>query len=97
MDYDKMDDETREFFEVLVKSLYNKFDKKDEIQDFILTISNRIEENDYCDVEMDEDYDTTITDGLQERSDERDDKDNEDLDEEDNEVVVDKEGFYSLK
>ena len=97
MDYDKMDDETREFFELLVKSLYNKFDKKDEIQDFILTISNRIEENDYCDVEMDEDYDTTITDGLQERSDERDDKDNEDLDEEDNEVVVDKEGFYSLK
>jgi hypothetical protein len=97
MDYDKMDDNMREFFDIFIKALYNKFNNKDEIQDFILSLSNKIEENDYLDVEVDEDYEITITDGLQEKSDERDDLDDEDLVEESNEVKVDADGFYSLK
>ena len=97
MDYDKMDDDLREFFEIFVKALYGKFTNKEDIQDFILTLSNRIEENDYLDVELDEEYEITITDGLQARSDERDDDDDEDIVEENNEVVKDENGFYSLK
>ena len=97
MDYDKMEDNMREFFDIFIKALYNKFNSKDEIQDFILSLSNKIEENDYLDVEVDEDYEITITDGLQEKSDDRDDLDDEDLVEESNEVKVDADGFYSLK
>jgi len=92
-----MDDNMREFFDIFIKALYNKFNNKDEIQDFILCLSNKIEENDYLDVEVDEDYEITITDGLQEKSDDRDDLDDEDLVEENNEVKVDADGFYSLK
>jgi len=97
MDYDNMDDETREFFNLIVNALYNKFNLKDDIQDFILSLSNKIEENDFMAVEVDEDYEITITDGLQARSDERDDDDDEDIVEENNEVVKDENGFYSLK
>lgn len=97
MDYDNMDNETREFFNLIVNALYNKFNQKEDIQDFILSVSNKIEDNDFMDVECDEDYEITITDGLQARSDERDDDDDEDIVEEDNEVQVDDSGFYSLK
>ena len=97
MDYDNMDDNTREFFNLIVNALYNKFNKKDDIQDFILSISNKVEEDDFMAVEVDEDYEITITDGLQARADERDDDDDEDLVEEDNEVIKDEKGFYSLK
>ena len=97
MDYDNMDDETREFFNLIVNALYNKFHLKDDIQDFILSISNKIQEDDFMAVEVDEDYEITITDGLQARSDERDDDDDEDIVEENNEVVKDENGFYSLK
>ena len=97
MDYDNMDDETREFFNLIVNALYNKFNKKDDIQDFILSISNKIQEDDFMAVEVDEDYEITITDGLQARSDERDDNDDEDIVVENNEVQVDERGFYSLK
>ena len=97
MDYDKMDDDLREFFEIFVKALKSKFNQKQDIQDFILTLSNRIEEDDYLEIDMDEEYEITITDGLQARSDERDDDDGEDVVEEDNEVIIDEKGFYSLK
>ena len=97
MDYDNMDNETREFFNLIVNALYNKFNQKEDIQDFILSVSNKIEDNDFMDVELDEDYEITITDGLQARADERDDDDDEDIVEEDNEVQVDDKGFYSLK
>tara|TARA_R100000664_G_C2743993_1_gene132095 strand:+ start:431 stop:724 length:294 start_codon:yes stop_codon:yes gene_type:complete len=97
MDFDNMDDNTREFFNLIINALYSKFNKKEDIQDFILSLSNRIEENDYQDVDMDEDYEITITDGLQARSDARDDDDDEDVVEEDIEVQVDENGFFSLK
>ena len=97
MDYDKMDDGLREFFDILIQALYSKLNTKEDIQDFILSISNKIEENDYMDVELDEDYEITITDGLQARADERDDDDDEDVVEENNEVQIDESGFYSLK
>tara|TARA_R110001592_G_scaffold175709_2_gene415023 strand:+ start:4716 stop:5006 length:291 start_codon:yes stop_codon:yes gene_type:complete len=96
MDFDNMDENCRQFFDLILNALYNKFNTKEDIQDFILTLSNRIEENDYQDIEVDEEYEITITDGLQVRSDERDD-DDDDLDEENNEVEIDKDGFYSLK
>ncbi len=86
-----------ELFDVIIKTLYHNFKSKDEIQDFILSLSNKIEENDYLDVEVDEDYEITIRDGLQEKSDIRDDLSDEDLVEESNEVKVDADGFYSLK
>ena len=97
MDYDKMDDGLREFFDILIQALYSKLNTKEDIQDFILSISNRVEENDYQDVDVDEEYEITITDGLQARSDERDDDDDEDVVEENNEVQIDESGFYSLK
>ena len=97
MDYDKMDDDLREFFDIVLQAFYSKLNNKEDIQDFILSLSNKIEENDYMDVELDEDYEITIRDGLQARADERDDDDDEDLVEEDVEVEVDEKGFYSLK
>ena len=97
MDYDKMDDDLREFFDIIIQALYSKINTKEEIQDFILSLSNKIEDNDFMDVELDEDYEITIRDGLQARADERDDYDDEDLVEEENEVIKDEKGFYSLK
>ena len=92
-----MDDDLREFFDIIIKALYSKINTKEEIQDFILSLSNKIEDNDFMDVELDEDYEITIRDGLQARADERDDYDDEDLVEEENEVIKDEKGFYSLK
>ena len=97
MDYDKMDDDLREFFDIIIQALYSKINTKEEIQDFILSLSNKIEDNDFMDVELDEDYEITIRAGLQARADERDDYDDEDLVEEENEVIKDEKGFYSLK
>ena len=81
-----MDDDLREFFDIIIQALYSKINTKEEIQDFILSLSNKIE-----------DYEITIRDGLQARADERDDYDDEDLVEEENEVIKDEKGFYSLK
>ena len=92
-----MDDDLREFFDIIIQALYSKINTKEEIQDFILSLSNKIEDNDFMDVELDEDYEITIRDGLQARADERDDYDDEDLVEEENEVIKDEKGFYSLK
>ena len=37
MDYDKMDDDLREFFDIIIQALYSKINTKEEIQDIIET------------------------------------------------------------
>ena len=38
MDYDKMDEDLRDFFDIIIEAFYSKLNSKEEIQDFILSL-----------------------------------------------------------
>jgi hypothetical protein len=94
MECENMNTQQLDFFNGLIDAFHHIWDNKEDIQDFILALSNRIEEDDD---EVDEDYKPNIIDEILTKRDIKDDERMNDAVDEDLEVHTSDDGFLSLK